>query len=160
MVAINIYDHKVLIGMSLSLDFVLIWYWALVLNVSGLLFKRCTLLLPTKERLKFIFSKFSQVRKRTRESKNKNRILLCTQCCKMRIVTIKLTNYTIFIFSGVNHKKYVFIFKFCFALFHCVILTFDFCASNHFTSHQDFRLSFFTAAIPRFKSFLRCPFLF
>ncbi|XP_059199176.1 F-box only protein 47-like [Centropristis striata] len=27
----------------------------------GLLFKRCTLLLPTKERLKFIFSKFSQV---------------------------------------------------------------------------------------------------
>uniref|UniRef100_A0A3Q2ZEP7 F-box protein 47 n=1 Tax=Kryptolebias marmoratus TaxID=37003 RepID=A0A3Q2ZEP7_KRYMA len=29
----------------------------------GLLFKRCTLLLPTKERLKFIFSKFSKVRK-------------------------------------------------------------------------------------------------
>lgn len=29
---------------------------------SGLLFKRCTLLLPTKERLKFIFSKMSQVR--------------------------------------------------------------------------------------------------
>ncbi|XP_037542058.1 F-box only protein 47-like [Nematolebias whitei] len=27
----------------------------------GLLFKRCTLLLPTKERLKFIFSKFSQI---------------------------------------------------------------------------------------------------
>eukprot|EP00064_Thunnus_orientalis_P004292 superscaffoldBa00000387_g4303 len=27
----------------------------------GLLFKRCTLLLPTKDRLKFIFSKFSQV---------------------------------------------------------------------------------------------------
>lgn len=32
-------------------------------NVSGVLFKRCTLLLPTKDRLKFIFSKFSQVRK-------------------------------------------------------------------------------------------------
>lgn len=31
---------------------------------SGLLFKRCTLLLPTKERLKFIFSKISQVRYR------------------------------------------------------------------------------------------------
>uniref|UniRef100_A0A3Q4AS70 F-box domain-containing protein n=1 Tax=Mola mola TaxID=94237 RepID=A0A3Q4AS70_MOLML len=31
--------------------------------VSGLLFKRCTLLLPTKDRLKFIFGMFSQVRK-------------------------------------------------------------------------------------------------
>uniref|UniRef100_A0A3Q0QPT9 F-box domain-containing protein n=1 Tax=Amphilophus citrinellus TaxID=61819 RepID=A0A3Q0QPT9_AMPCI len=30
----------------------------------GLLFKRCTLLLPTKDRLKFIFSKISKVRKR------------------------------------------------------------------------------------------------
>lgn len=29
--------------------------------LSGLLFKRSTLLLPTKERLKFIFSKISQV---------------------------------------------------------------------------------------------------
>ncbi|XP_056890405.1 F-box only protein 47-like isoform X3 [Takifugu flavidus] len=30
-------------------------------QMSGLLFKRCTLLLPTKERLKFIFSKISQI---------------------------------------------------------------------------------------------------
>lgn len=32
-------------------------------DVLGVLFKRCTLLLPTKDRLKFIFSKLSQVRK-------------------------------------------------------------------------------------------------
>lgn len=32
-------------------------------DVLGVLFKRCTLLLPTKDRLKFIFSKISQVRK-------------------------------------------------------------------------------------------------
>lgn len=32
-------------------------------DVLGVLFKRCTLLLSTKDRLKFIFSKISQVRK-------------------------------------------------------------------------------------------------
>lgn len=50
----------------------LFWLWlnvlfsairAFVFDVPGLLFKRCTLLLPTKERLKFTFSNFSQVRK-------------------------------------------------------------------------------------------------
>lgn len=65
--------------------FYIFWMWLIILfsaisafvfDVSGLLFKRCTLLLPTKERLKFIFSKFSQVRK-VKVTIFRNRMLSC-----------------------------------------------------------------------------------
>lgn len=60
-------------GMSFFYIFYFILTIYFVLYILGLLYKRCTLLLPTKDRLKLIFSKFSQVRKRICVNTSKER---------------------------------------------------------------------------------------